>query len=118
MAGVAGFFERLHAPPSRSDAAAAANTGRYSFIRCSKGMLARSIAPCWYSVGTFGTRSTPRDDRHDKHDRPLSILLPLSECRERAHNPGEILLEEFLRPMGITQVEFAQVIDVPLQRVN
>ena len=33
-------------------------------------------------------------------------------------HPGEILLEEFLRPLGITQVAFAKVIDVPLQRVN
>lgn len=31
---------------------------------------------------------------------------------------GEILLEEFLRPLGITQVEFAEVIGVPIQRVN
>lgn len=33
-------------------------------------------------------------------------------------HPGEILIEEFLRPLGITQVEFAAAIDVPLQRVN
>ena len=32
--------------------------------------------------------------------------------------PGEVLLEEFLRPMGITQVAFAAHIGVPLQRVN
>lgn len=31
---------------------------------------------------------------------------------------GEILLEEFLRPLGITQVEFAAAIGVPIQRVN
>jgi addiction module HigA family antidote len=31
---------------------------------------------------------------------------------------GEILLEEFLRPMGITQVDFAAHIGVPVQRVN
>ncbi|HEY5060724.1 MAG TPA: HigA family addiction module antitoxin [Gemmatimonadaceae bacterium] len=33
-------------------------------------------------------------------------------------HPGEILLEEFLRPLAMTQVEFAKAIDVPLQRVN
>ena len=33
-------------------------------------------------------------------------------------HPGEILLEEFLRPMEITQVAFAEHIGVPLQRVN
>lgn len=33
-------------------------------------------------------------------------------------HPGEILLEEFLNPLGVTQVEFAAHIGVPLQRVN
>ena len=33
-------------------------------------------------------------------------------------HPGEILLEEFLRPLGITQVAFASHIGVPLQRIN
>ena len=33
-------------------------------------------------------------------------------------HPGEILLEEFLKPLGITQVAFAEHIGVPVQRVN
>ena len=33
-------------------------------------------------------------------------------------HPGEILLEEFLKPLGITQVAFASHIGVPLQRIN
>ena len=33
-------------------------------------------------------------------------------------HPGEILLEEFLIPMGITQVQLASHIGVPIQRVN
>ena len=33
-------------------------------------------------------------------------------------HPGEILLEEFLRPLGLTQVAFAEHIEVPVQRVN
>ncbi len=33
-------------------------------------------------------------------------------------HPGEMLLEEFLQPMGITQQELAQGIRVPYQRVN
>jgi antitoxin HigA-1 len=33
-------------------------------------------------------------------------------------HPGEILKEEFLNPMEITQVAFAQHIGVPIQRVN
>ena len=37
--------------------------------------------------------------------------------REPTH-PGEMLREEFLRPMGLTQRELAQGIQVPYQRVN
>jgi addiction module HigA family antidote len=33
-------------------------------------------------------------------------------------HPGEILLHEFLRPLGITQVELAKSLGVPVQRVN
>lgn len=33
-------------------------------------------------------------------------------------HPGEMLLEEFLRPMQITQRELADSIHVPYQRVN
>jgi len=33
-------------------------------------------------------------------------------------HPGEILLEEFLKPMNLTQVQFAQHIGVPTQRIN
>jgi addiction module HigA family antidote len=32
--------------------------------------------------------------------------------------PGEILLEEFLKPSGISQNQFARAIDVPVGRVN
>ena len=33
-------------------------------------------------------------------------------------HPGEMLLEEFLTPMGITQKELADNIEVPYQRIN
>ena len=33
-------------------------------------------------------------------------------------HPGEILLEEFLKPMGVTQVAFARYIGVSVQRIN
>ncbi len=33
-------------------------------------------------------------------------------------HPGEMLLDEFLEPLGITQTELAKRIDVPFQRVN
>jgi len=37
--------------------------------------------------------------------------------RQPTH-PGEILKEEFLRPMAISQVELARRMGVPLQRIN
>jgi addiction module HigA family antidote len=33
-------------------------------------------------------------------------------------HPGEILLEEFLKPREMTQSELSQKLEVPLQRVN
>ena len=32
--------------------------------------------------------------------------------------PGEILLEEFLKPLGMTQVALSEKMGVPIQRVN
>ena len=37
--------------------------------------------------------------------------------REPTH-PGEMLIEEFLTPMGLTQRELANSIHVPYQRIN
>ncbi|MGD0094827.1 MAG: HigA family addiction module antitoxin [Planctomycetota bacterium] len=33
-------------------------------------------------------------------------------------HPGEILLEEFLKPLGISQLAFAKHLGIPLQRLN
>ena len=33
-------------------------------------------------------------------------------------HPGEILTSEYLQPLGLTQVEFAAHIGVPVQRIN
>jgi addiction module HigA family antidote len=33
-------------------------------------------------------------------------------------HPGEILLEEFLRPMGLSQNALARAVDVPPRRIN
>ena len=41
----------------------------------------------------------------------------LPENRIPTH-PGEILLLEFLNPLGLSQVAFAEHIGVPVQRVN
>ncbi|MEC4676519.1 MAG: HigA family addiction module antitoxin [Nitrospirota bacterium] len=44
-------------------------------------------------------------------------MIRIPTHREPTH-PGEMLLEEFLHPMGITQRELAEKIHVPYQRVN
>ena len=41
----------------------------------------------------------------------------LPKHRKPTH-PGEILLQEFLEPMGLSQVELARRMEVPVQRVN
>jgi addiction module HigA family antidote len=42
-------------------------------------------------------------------------MIPKS--RKPTH-PGEILVEEFLKPMGLSQVELARKMGVSIQRVN
>jgi len=44
-------------------------------------------------------------------------MVRIPTHREPTH-PGEMLLEEFLIPMGITQKELSKAIHVPYQRVN
>ncbi len=44
-------------------------------------------------------------------------MIRVPSDREPTH-PGEMLLEEFLKPMGISQRELADRIHVPYQRVN
>ncbi len=42
-------------------------------------------------------------------------MIPL---RRQPSHPGEILLEEFLEPMKLSQIELAHKMGVPIQRVN
>ena len=44
-------------------------------------------------------------------------MIRVPTHREPTH-PGEMLLEEFLIPMGITQRELSKEIHVPYQRIN
>lgn len=44
-------------------------------------------------------------------------MIRVPKHREPTH-PGEMLIEEFLRPMGITQKDLADSIHVPYQRIN
>ena len=45
------------------------------------------------------------------------IMIPVPTHRKPTH-PGEMLLEEFLTPSGLTQRDLADAIHVPYQRVN
>ena len=42
----------------------------------------------------------------------------MSKKRLKPVHPGEVLLEEFLKPMGLSQRDLARGIRVPYQRVN
>lgn len=42
----------------------------------------------------------------------------MSEAKLPPIHPGEILLEEFLKPMGISQYQLAKDIGVPSRRIN
>ena len=44
-------------------------------------------------------------------------MIRIPTDRSPTH-PGEMLLEEFLTPMGLTQRELADAIHVPYQRIN
>ena len=44
-------------------------------------------------------------------------MVRVPKFREPIH-PGEILMDEFLEPMGITQRELSNAIHVPYQRIN
>lgn len=44
-------------------------------------------------------------------------MVRIPENRTPVH-PGEILVEEFLRPLDLTQVALAERLGVPFQRVN
>jgi len=43
------------------------------------------------------------------------IMIPKNR---RPSHPGEILLELYLKPMGMSQLELARRMGVPIQRVN
>lgn len=44
-------------------------------------------------------------------------MLRIPTNRAPVH-PGEVLREEYLEPMGLSQVELARLLDIPFQRVN
>jgi addiction module HigA family antidote len=47
-----------------------------------------------------------------------SLRLEITRTHREPAHPGEMLLEEFLTPLGMTQRELADAIHVPYQRIN
>ncbi len=45
-------------------------------------------------------------------------MLTTATMKRRPTTPGEMLLEEYLKPAGTTQVALATKMGVPIQRVN
>lgn len=44
-------------------------------------------------------------------------MVRIPTKREPSH-PGEVLLEDFLKPLNLTQGELAEAVQVPYQRIN
>ena len=42
----------------------------------------------------------------------------MSPKKRNPSHPGEVLLEEFLGPLRVSQVQFARHLSVPVQRIN
>lgn len=51
-------------------------------------------------------------------DRALELPMVRIPTHQAPTHPGELLLEEFLNPMGLSQQDLADGIRVPYQRVN
>ena len=50
--------------------------------------------------------------------KSLTITKGKSERRFPPVHPGEILLEEFLKPLGLSQYRLAKGLSVPARRIN
>lgn len=62
---------------------------------------------------TIGTARSAATRRHALVPRPRT-----EDMLEPPPHPGEILLEEFLIPLGLAQTAFAARMHIPLQRLN
>ncbi len=47
----------------------------------------------------------------------MLTVVHIPEARPPTH-PGEVLLEEFIKPLGLTQRALAQALKMPYQRLN
>jgi len=76
---------------------------------------ARREASSWGYPSPLGTAFI-RDSRIRERRTGTTNAMPPKNRPPTA--PGEMLLEEFLKPRGVTQVELASRMGVPIQRVN
>lgn len=53
-----------------------------------------------------------------KGPRPYALVQRRLPTHQPPTHPGEMLLEEFLRPLGITQTAFALQLGISFQRLN
>jgi len=83
----------------------------------------------WQSTG--GVEGRPGGSIFDPRHRPAAHLLQLAEVRPMSKlpiaadpdwlpnpTPGEILLEEFLQPLNLSQTSLARALRVPPRRIN
>ena len=54
----------------------------------------------------------------DLHTLDFSDVIDPHECKLKPIHPGELLAEEFLKPMGISNYRLAKEIGVPAQRIG
>lgn len=55
---------------------------------------------------------------HTKHNSTLIPRPAVEQIAEPPAHPGEVLREDFLAPLGITQTAFAARLGISLQRLN
>ena len=76
---------------------------------------ASTISSGSVSDGRTQAQGTGRSSTIIPEEKWIMVRVPTH--RPPTH-PGEMLLEEFLEPLRITQTELAERIEVPFQRVN
>ena len=124
------FFARSASESTWSDPRAVGRRGERRYNDC---INADSF---WDPTNTLQTRLEPTRSRDFRCAAWDSITLDVnvalrSRCGDRRRSlgdalakriapihPGEVLLEEFLKPMGISQYRLAKDITVPARRIN
>ncbi len=62
-------------------------------------------------------KTTPKQQEDDTMDNLRRRVLDLFQSLERTH-PGKVLVEEFMRPLGLTADQLARETGMPAQNIN